>query len=50
MVKRLVNQKQKGTPYGVGGGEASRGGGDRKRGGELTREARSASLSALERT
>ena len=40
MVKRPVDQTQKGTPYGVGvhvqnglGG----GGGDRKRGGELTR-------------
>ena len=53
MVKRPVNQKQKGAPYGVGvhGEERHRGAGcDRKRGGELTSEARSASLSALERT
>ena len=39
MVKRPVDQTQKGTPYGVGvhvqAGHS--GGGDRKRGGELTR-------------
>ena len=40
MVKRPVDQTQKGTPYGVGvhvQNGHSGGGGDRKRGGELTR-------------
>ena len=42
MVKTPVNHTQKGTLHGVG---VSRGGCDRKRGGELTKEARSALLS-----
>ena len=53
MVKRPVQRTQSGSPYGVGVHVEDRhsgGGCDRKRGGELTREARSASLSALERT
>ena len=40
MVKRSVDQTRKGTPYGVGvhvQNGHSGGGGDRKRGGELTR-------------
>ena len=52
MVKRPANQKQKGIPYGVVGvrGEERHCGGgfDKKRGEELTREVRSASVSTLE--
>ena len=53
MVKRPSSQTQKGTPYGVGVHVEdwhSGGGCDRKRGGELAVEERSASLSALEKT
>ena len=47
MVTRPVNQTQKGTPCGVGVHVEDRPARDRRRCGELTREARSAWLSAL---